>query len=313
MEQGKHIDIFICSYHRPHNVKTMKYFCKLGYQPNKIHVFVDSEADDITEYEQEVVGKYKCNLHVFDMNEARRRYDYVHRASPLRRSAGQARNMFMDFALANGIDFYMVCDDDTSNYQVMPFGKYYRLANLRDIEETFSAVRDMMIKRRIGLFGLSQTGDKYSNEFDKRLFRRKVMNTTFVLPSLVYRGEKGIQDDDTSLFAGVMNEGLFTGSIANGIMLSQTPSATQNGGLTDVYKENKLLNKAVVTPIQYPSAIFAEKQIMNGARIHHRINYKYLFPKILKSKDGNNNIEWDTYPEDVPFTSEPKRAYCLNR
>jgi len=307
------IDIFICSYHRPHNVKTMKYLCGLGYPSDKIHVFVDSATDDIAEYEEEVVGRYKCNLHVFDMDEARARYDYVHRASESRRSAGQARNMFMDWATANGIDFYMVCDDDTSSFQIRPFGKYYKQANINDIVDTFLAVRDMMKKRKVGLFGLSQTGDIYSNEHDTHLFRRKVMNTTFVLLPYVYRGERGIQDDDTSLFTGVMNEGLFTGSLYSGLVLLQTLSATQSGGLTDLYNECKLLNKAMVTPLQFPSAIFAERQIMNGARIHHHVRYDNLFPKIIKGSPGHNNIEWDTYAEDIPFTNEPKRCFTLNR
>ena len=88
---------------------------------------------------------------------------------------------------------------------------------------------------------------------------------------------------------------------------------TQSGGLTDLYNECKLLNKAMVTPLQFPSAIFAERQIMNGARIHHHVRYDNLFPKIIKGSPGHNNIEWDTYAEDIPFTNEPKRCFTLNR
>lgn len=304
------IDIFIPSYHRPTNVKTAKYFVGIGYPAEKIHIFIDSEAEDKTEYEENIVAGLHCNLHIFDMEEARRRYDYVHRASQSRRSAGQARNMFMDFAKEHGIDCYLVIDDDTQCYQIRPFGKYFRPAKFADINETFLAIKDMMLKFHIGLFGLSQTGDTYRNEFDTKFFRRKVMNTTFVIPSLVYRGERGVQDDDTSLFTGVMNEGLFTGSLAYGLILVQEQSATQPGGLTELYNECKLLNKALVTPIQFPSAIYAERQPMNGARLHHRINYRFLFPMIMKG--DRNNIAWDTYPEDTPFTNEPKRKYKLN-
>ena len=218
------VDIFIPSYHRPDNCKTVNYYLKLGYDPKKIHVFLDSEADDIEEYKKNL-DPLGVNIHVFDMNEARERYDYIHRASPSLRSAGQARNMFMDFAKENGIDFYMV------------------------------------------------------------------------------------QDNDTSLYTGVMNEGYFTGSLRSGLTLFQTLSATAKGGLTDLYNECKLYNKAMVTPLQFPSAIHAEKQPMNGGRIHHRINYRYLFPCIMKG--DRSNIEWDAYPEDVPFTNEPKRNFKL--
>lgn len=298
------IKIFIPSYHRPDNIKTAKFFVKLGWNPKDLIVFVDNEAGDYEEYEKEC-EKLGCELVEFNMNEARARYDYIHRPSPALRSAGQARNMFQDYAKENGIEFYCVIDDDTANYQVKHHGKYQRMATFDDIHATFVAIEDMMRRRKIALFGLSQTGDVYGAH--DMLLRKKVMNTSFYLLPYIYRGERGVQDDDTSLFAGVMNEGYFTGSLGDGIILQQTTSAKQKGGLTDLYHECKLLNKALVCPIQFPSAIHGEKQVKNGNRLHHRIAYRFLWAKILKNKGGRDNVAWDTYPEDVPFTNEPKR------
>lgn len=298
------IDIFIPSYHRSDNLKTVNYFLKLGWIPDKIHVFIDNETDDIADYGRLADDK-GFQLHVFDMKEARERYDYIHRPSESRRSAGQARNMFYDKAKELGIEFYMVQDDDTNDYQIKWFGEYVRMANFDDVNSTFEAVKGFMYKRHIGLFGVSQTGD-FIGGTNRKLLRNKVMNTTFVLTKYIYRGEKGVQDDDTSMFAGIMNEGLFTGSMGDGLVLNQTQSAKAKGGLTDLYKECKLLNKALVCPIQFPSAIVAEKQKKNGGRLHHRIKSKYLYPKILKGTK-RDNIAWDTYPEDSPFTNEPKR------
>jgi len=298
------IDIFIPSYHRPNNLKTVKYFTKIGWEPKNIHVFIDNEADDYAEYKMSC-DKFGVNLYIFDMEEARNRFDYVHRPSVSRRSAGQARNMFYEFAKDMGINFYMVQDDDTQGYQIKVMGKYVRMATFEDIFNVFEYIKDFMFKRRIGLFGLSQTGDILGGVSDK-LLRNKVMNTTFVLTDYIYRGERGVQDNDTSQFVGVMNEGYFTGSVGDGLILQQTSSATAKGGLTDLYNENKLLNKSLVTPIQFPSAIHAEKQEMNGGRLHHRVNYRYLYPKILKTQ-GVDNIAWDTYPEDGKFSNEPVR------
>ena len=170
------------------------------------------------------------------------------------------------------------------------------------MDETEKFMRD----RHIGCFGWSQTGD-FINPDNRNLLRKKIMNTTFYLLPYVYRGERGVQDDDTSQFVGMMNQGLFTGSYGAGIVLQQTLSATQQGGLTDLYNECKLLNKAMITVIQYPSAIHAERQVRNGNRIHHKVAYRYLWPKILKGDGSFDNIAWDTYPEDYPFTNEPKR------
>ncbi len=298
------IDLFIPSYHRAKNLKTVKYFVRIGYDPAKIHVFIDSEADDEAEYRL-MSERYGVNLHVFDMNEARARYDYVHRPSTSRRSAGQARNMFYDYAKSAGIKLYVAQDDDTTGYQIKRGGKYLRMATVEEVINVFNCVVELMKNKKIGCFGISQTGD-FIGGVNKKLLRNKVMNTTFIMPEYIYRGERGVQDDDTSQFVGIMNEGLFTGSFGDGLVLSQTASATAKGGLTDLYNECKLLNKSLVCPIQFPSAVYATKQSKNGGRMHHLIRAKYLQPKLIKTR-GVDNIAWNTYPEDYPFTNEPKR------
>ena len=299
--------LFIPSYHRPDNLKTVKMFQKLGWDMSHIVVFIDNETDDKDQYEKSC-REYGCKLNVFDMSEARARYDYVHKPSNALRSAGQARNTMQDYAKANGIDFYVVQDDDSNNMQ-RRFPLFNRKGkNIADGEcvgHIFDMVEDFMRKRHIGVFALPQTGD-FIGGVKPYTYIRKVMNTTFYLIPYIYRGERGVQDDDTSMFCGILNNGLFTGSTGCGLSLLQTMSATQKGGLTDLYNECKLLNKALVTPIQYPSAIKAEKQKGNGNRLHHKINYRYLSPVIIKSDDGRDNIAWDTYDEDFPFTNEPR-------
>lgn len=297
------IDVFIPSYHRADNLKTVRYLEKIDYDMQHVYVFVDDEADDRERYKA-VAKQYGFHLVVFDMTEARKRFDYVHRASVSRRSAGQARNMFQDYAKKKGIEQYVVMDDDTKDFQFRVKGIHVHNASGETVKKTFEMVAAMTRRYRIGLFGVSQTGDFYGGMY-LEMMRRKVMNVTFYDTRFIYRGERGVQDNDTSQFAGVLNEGLFTGSLADGITLQQTTSATAKGGLTDLYNECKLYNKAMVTPIQYPSAIRAERQVMNGNRIHHRINYKYLAPRLMKGE--RNNVAWDTYPEDYPFTNEPKR------
>ena len=212
--------------------------------------------------------------------------------------------MFYDFAKDLGIDFYLVIDDDTNQYEIKPFAVYTRGAVLQDFLNVFEGVKEFMLKRKIGLFGLSQTGDMFTVP-DNRILRNKVMNTTFYNTAFIYRGERGVQDNDTSQFVGIMNEGYFTGSLGTGLALNPMSSATAEGGLTDLYNECKLLNKSLIIPIQFPSLCYAEKQKKNGGRLHHKITHKNLSPKIIKGK--RNNIRWDAYPEDIPFTNEPIR------
>ena len=300
------IDIFIPSYKRSDNLRTVNYYARIGWDMNKVHVVIDSEADDKADYDYQA-ERIGFNLHVFDMEEARRRYDYVHRPSVSRRSAGQARNMFYEIAEGLDIKFFIMQDDDTHHYQNRSLDTYRGQASFDDVNAVFEGIRAFMIKRRIGVFGVSQTGD-FIGGVNTKLLRNKVMNTTFIYTPYIYRGERGVQDDDTSQFVTVMNDGLFTGSLGDGILLQQTQSATAEGGLTDLYKECKLLNKALVCPIQFPSSIHAERQGRNGGRVHHRIRHRNLAPRLLKGT-VRDNIAWDTYPEDTPFTNEPKRTW----
>lgn len=216
-----------------------------------------------------------------------------------------------DIAAAENIDFYCVQDDDTQYIECFSADGHSRAAAAAAaVRYAFAAIEDMMRKKHIGVFGLPQSGDFIGGYADKknRLYAHKVMNTTFYLRPYIYRGERGQQDDDTSMFAGIHNAGLFTGTAMCGLSLHQCPSAVQGGGLTDIYNECKLLQKALTVPLQFPSAVHAEKQIKNGGRLHHRINYRYLAPRVLKVGEcERSNIAWDTYSEDCPFTNEPKR------
>ena len=278
------IPIFIPSYHRADNIKSCKYLRKCGYNMQDVYVFIDDEGGDIDEY-REAGAEYGCNIIVFSMKEARKYYDFVHRPSKAQR----------------------VMDDDTSSFEMRLQGVSKTIKSADVINATFEGVERFMRKRNIGCFAIGQSGDIIGGEESLRIYKRKVMNCTFYLPRFINRGERGVQDNDTSQFTAIWNEGLFTGTTARGLILHQAQSATAKGGLTDLYNECKLLNKALVCVIQYPSAIIAERQKKNGNRIHHRISYRYLAPCILKGGE-RDNIAWDTYPEDVPFTNKPARV-----
>jgi len=92
----------------------------LNWEHQKIHILVDDETPDIDEY-RKFAEKNKLQLHVFNLNEARMLYDFIHRPGESIRAAGMARNMMYEIARSNGIEFYMVQDDDTNSYEIKNF------------------------------------------------------------------------------------------------------------------------------------------------------------------------------------------------
>ena len=306
-------ELFVPSYHRANNLKTVDLFVnKYEYPPSKITVFIDNQGGDSSEYER-TCNDYGVNLEVFDLDAARSEYDFVHMPSKSRRAAGCSRNQFWRHAKARNVTQFIVLDDDTLDVRYRPFGVCLSTGQVAKPQQFWNGVCELarfQSAHRIGLVGLSQAGETFCSAAhpDRRLWRKKVMNFSFYLTDFVQGGERGVQDDDTLQFTGMMNAGLWCGSLVSGIVINQAASATQPGGLTDLYHEAKLLNKALVGPICYPSAIRAEKQKMNGNRLHHRVNYRFLMPCLIKAAPGTgSNIAWDTYQEDVPFTSRPTK------
>ena len=124
--------------------------------------------------------------------------------------------------------------------QIILHHNYHQNLIVIYFELVFEGVKEFMKRQKIGVFALSQTGDMFSVP-EKKIFRKKVMNTTFYNTKFIYKGRKGVLDNDTCEFVGLMNEGYFTGSLATGLALNPTSSATQKGGLTPTYYQNKLL------------------------------------------------------------------------
>lgn len=303
---------FIISYHRPQQMKTLTWLRRINYPMKNVHVVIDDEGGDEEQY-RKTCADYGCELHVFEMKEARRRFDFIHRKSKGRRAAGLARNAIYDIAFSLGIRRWVITDDDTSRYSVKYPAMKERACSEDEFKSVLMMVFDMMDRKHIGFFGLPQSGDFIGGVKCAKWFIWKVMNTTFVDARYVYKPERGVQDNDTSAFVGIMNEGYFTASLGYGVSLHQTASATQAGGLTDNYRENKLLNKSLICPIQFPSAIYANYQRKNGGRLHHTIEHKYLMPCVLKvAKEERSNLAWDAYPEDVVFRNDRRRDIVVD-
>lgn len=299
--------IFIPSYKRANNLKTVNYLEKFEYPSKLIHVVVDDETPDLDDYKYQAQSR-GFKLHIFNLNEAQRRYDFVYALpASMKRTTGMARNMFFDIAKELNIKIFGYMDDDTLYFSIRPNQVYKRIANKDDIKIAFALLAEFIDKHKIGLIALPQIGDIFHHDSDY-LLKYKTRNCIFFNTDYIEHGERGFLGDDISMFMSVLNEGLFTGSLWGAIYLNQANTAKQAGGLTEIYKEAKLMSKALICPIQFPSCVWVEKQKMNGGRIHHHIDYRYLVPKILKlPKSKINTIRWDAFEEDVPFSNEPRR------
>ena len=44
------VDVFIPSYHRSDNLKSLRYLCGIGWEPKNIHILIDNEAGDEKDY-----------------------------------------------------------------------------------------------------------------------------------------------------------------------------------------------------------------------------------------------------------------------
>ena len=309
--------VFIASYHRPDEIRSVKTFKELGYPASLLNVMIDDEAGDEEAY-REACRQEGVALRVFSQKEAREEYDFVTRPLRERRSGGIARNQAWKLAASLGAKQFVVVDDDTRHFEYRPFGLWAcKLKGEEGRRRFLSMVHSLAAfqrSHRLGVVGIAQTGETFASLGDRGpdrlLARRKVMNFCMYLTDFVHGGEVGQMDCDTLQYLHTGGAGLLTLSLRSGIVLQQVPSPQKKGGEAATYRHGGMVTKVANDVICYPSAVVGEVQPMNGNKLHHKISNRYAYPCLLRRPAGEgNNIAWDTYQEDMPFTSLPQRRW----
>lgn len=277
--------VFIISHGRPDNVITLRTLKRCNYTGP---LFIVCDNEDST------VPQYKANhgagmVLVFDKPKYAAMVDSCDNFQN-RRTTTHARNACFDLAAERGFDYFLVLDDDYTEfkYNFNKAGEFKR-SFIRHITPVFYAAVDFLDSDdRICSVCFIQGGDLIGGDsgIKKGIFpfkKRKAMNSFFCKTSRRFWFFSRLNEDvNTYLTAGSRGDVFL--SIPE-IALNQVQTQAATGGMSDAYIASGTYVKSMYTVMVAPSFAKVSMPITQRSkcirRIHHKISWNNAVPKIL--------------------------------
>lgn len=272
--------VFILTHGRADNVVTYKTLRKAGYT-GKIYLVIDDE-DDQEETYREIYGdevKQFC------------KQDYINRSMCInpdkpRKVILYARNACFDIAKEIGITHFVEMDDDYKAFQYRweEEGKL-KIKDIHNIDKVFDAMFRFLDGSGAVSVAMGQGGDLLGGVRSKRWhdrLLRKCMNSFFCRTDRPINFIGSINEDvNTYVTKGNRGQLFFT---VLQVMLVQTATQQNKGGMTETYLENGTYAKTFPSVMLNPSCVKVSEMGETGKRIHHRVYWKNAVPRILNEK-----------------------------
>lgn len=277
----KDFAVFILSHGRPDNIVTIKTLEKAGCK-YPVYIIIDNEDRQADLY----FDRYGDKVVMFDKKAWADRADEGDNFDK-RQTILHARNACYEIAKELGYRYFVQLDDDYKAFEYY-FDEYGFFAHktCKGIDRIFTAMLDFFENSPFRVFSLAQDGDmlggKHGSEAQQIRIKRKSMNSFFC------DAERPVW------FCGRFNEDVntYTSKGQRGVLFGQTTQfglvqgATQSnaGGITEAYKESGTFVKSFFTVMYSPSCVHIGVIGYKNIRLHHKVEWKYCVPKLLREK-----------------------------
>jgi len=273
---------FILTHGRADNVKTVNTLRKHGYT-GRIVLVVDDEDKQVVQYEKKFPGM----VQIFSKAEIRKRIDTFDNI-PNNLTILHPRNACFDIAERLGIETFVQLDDDYRSFESRyPESGRLKVQKVCDLDAVFAAVSKFFWSTNVSSIALAQGGDFIGGVNSGTIFRspiyRKAMNSFFCSPKRRFFFVSRM-NEDVSTYTTLGSRGaVFVTTFS--VMLQQTQTQSQSGGLTEMYLQHGTYAKSFYTVMTMPSSV--KVGAMTGTsnpRIHHSIDWETTVPKIVRQK-----------------------------
>lgn len=274
--------VFILSFGRPNNIKTLQTLNKYNFKGNYQIVCSDDDST-LDEYKK----LYENKISVFNKNKISKEFDVGDNQKD-KRTVVFARNACWDIAHKLGYKYFIQLDDDYTsfNYRVNAKGIYNTTqTKIKDINVFFKILLNFLIKSKADTVCMAQAGDfvggKGCSVFTKGL-ARKAMN------SFVCSVEKkfkfmGRINEDVNTYVNLGNKGKLFFTCCE-FALTQELTQTNSGGMSDTYLDQGTYVKSFYSVMYNPSSVKIGLMGSKYNRLHHKIYWNKAVPKILNEK-----------------------------
>lgn len=275
----KNFAVFILSHGRANNVRTLKTLDDGGYTGDTI-IICDNEDEQIKDYKK--LGK---RVIVFDKEEEMKYTDTEDNFKD-HRLVVYARNVCHKIAKENGIDYFLVLDDD---YTEIAFkyvdGKKLKSKKVKDLDKLFDATINFLEVSGALTVTFAQGGDFIGGVENGNLEKglgRKAMNSFFCKTDRPFKFT-GSTNEDVNAYITLGQKGKLLFTVYR-VVIEQGKTQANAGGLTDIYLDNGTYVKSFYSVICQPSCAKVAIMNSNHPRIHHKILWNNCCPKIISEK-----------------------------
>lgn len=273
--------VFILTYGRSDSVVTIPTLKASGYT-GKIYLVVDDGDKTLEAYKK----NYGDDVLVFSKNEYWDRFDMMDNYKE-DNTVTFARIAVFDIAEKLGLDYFIVLDDDyrTFNYRFDDEYRYIPASKvIRGIDKVFEAMVEYVAETSVSCMAFAQGGDfiggKNGGMADAVKTKRKIMNVyVFKTKDRVQWFGRMNDDVNTYIRNGIVGKVLLT---TTQVCVEQTPTQTNKGGLTDMYKAMGTYVKSFYSVMASPSSVKINLMGDKYKRMHHVISWRNTVPKIIK-------------------------------
>lgn len=280
MKKKNKFAVFILTHGRANKVNTYLTLKKQGYTGDIILV-CDDEDKELSTYKE----KFK-HVEVFNKLEAREYTDDGDNFGNMN-CVVYARNYAPRLAKKLGLDYYLVLDDDYSQFLYM-FDKdgNFKRKQIKNLDKVFEAHINLLKNTPIDCVAMVQTGElmggKENGFVKNRHKKRKIMNTFFCKTDRPFEFMGKINEDVNCYVVGGQQGKIFFQLPET--CVQQVMTQQNSGGLTDIYLNMGTYVKSFYSVMYAPSCVKISTLGTSNKRIHHQVEWDYCCPRIIEEK-----------------------------
>lgn len=273
---------FILTHGRPDHVVTYAAIRKHGYT-GRVVILVDDEDETLEQYR----AKFGAQVQVFSKEAIAQTFDEGDNFGD-RRTVVYARNAAFEVARELGLESFVQLDDDyTSFYYSFNRDGIYGRWRIPDLDWMFAAMVEYLKETPFASVAMSQGGDHLGGNvggYQKSIRSfRKAMNSFVCLTDRPFQFTGRINEDVNTYTASQRRGTCFlTFHVPK---LIQVTTQANEGGMTDIYLDSGTYVKSFYSVMYAPSGVRIELMKSKHPRIHHRINWRVIAPKILRETE----------------------------
>lgn len=198
-----------------------------------------------------------------------------------------ARNAIWDIAKSLNVDYFLVLDDDYTKFKyVADENNCYKNMICNNLDSVFNAFIKYLIASSAESIAMLQGGDLMGGSHNavirEGLVKRKVMNTFFCSTERRFKFVGRI-NEDVNTYVWLGTQGKLFLQIPD-IRMDQSQTQSNSGGLTEFYLDIGTYSKSFYTVMFAPSCVKVSMMGTNYQRLHHRISWNNVCPKIINQK-----------------------------